>query len=108
MGAKLANGLLTIELQREIPEEKKARAIPVVAGLSRPDALTVAGRAPRETAAPFLCLRRQESTTRRLDLDEEILARQARAPDPGRARQVLAPNAALSAAAMALPSFMWL
>ena len=31
-GAKLANGLLTIELQREIPEEKKPRAIPVVAG----------------------------------------------------------------------------
>ena len=31
MGAKLANGLLTIELKREIPEEKKARAIPVVA-----------------------------------------------------------------------------
>jgi molecular chaperone IbpA len=31
VGAKLANGLLTIELQREIPEEKKARAIPVVA-----------------------------------------------------------------------------
>ena len=30
-GAKLANGLLTIELQREIPEEKKARAIPVMA-----------------------------------------------------------------------------
>src|SRR5882757_10576742 len=30
-GAKLANGLLTIELQREIPEEKKPRAIPVVA-----------------------------------------------------------------------------
>src|SRR3984893_9505818 len=29
-GAKLANGLLTIELQREIPEEKKPRAIPVV------------------------------------------------------------------------------
>ena len=27
MGAKLANGLLTIELQREIPEEKKPRAI---------------------------------------------------------------------------------
>jgi molecular chaperone IbpA len=26
-GAKLANGLLTIELKREIPEEKKARAI---------------------------------------------------------------------------------
>ena len=32
VGAKLANGLLTIELQREIPEEKKPRAIPVVAG----------------------------------------------------------------------------
>ena len=31
-GAKLANGLLTIELQREIPEEKKPRAIPVTAG----------------------------------------------------------------------------
>ncbi len=30
-GAKLANGLLTIELQRE-SEEKKPRAIPVVAG----------------------------------------------------------------------------
>ena len=30
-GAKLANGLLTIELQREIPEEKKPRAIPVEA-----------------------------------------------------------------------------
>lgn len=30
-GAKLANGLLTIELQREIPEEKKPRAIPVQA-----------------------------------------------------------------------------
>lgn len=27
LGAKLANGLLTIELKREIPEEKKARAI---------------------------------------------------------------------------------
>jgi molecular chaperone IbpA len=27
VGAKLANGLLTIELKREIPEEKKARAI---------------------------------------------------------------------------------
>ena len=33
-GAKLANGLLTIELQREIPEEKKPRAIPVTAGPS--------------------------------------------------------------------------
>ena len=31
VGAKLANGLLTIELQREIPEEKKPRAIPVEA-----------------------------------------------------------------------------
>jgi molecular chaperone IbpA len=30
-GAKLANGLLTIELQREIPEEKKARAIKIAA-----------------------------------------------------------------------------
>jgi len=30
-GAKLANGLLTIELQREIPEEKKARAIRIQA-----------------------------------------------------------------------------
>lgn len=27
VGAKLANGLLSIELKREIPEEKKARAI---------------------------------------------------------------------------------
>jgi molecular chaperone IbpA len=31
MGAKLANGLLTIELKREIPEEKKARAIRIQA-----------------------------------------------------------------------------
>ena len=31
VGAKLANGLLTIELQREIPEEKKPRAIRVEA-----------------------------------------------------------------------------
>jgi len=38
-GAKLANGLLTIELQREIPEEKKPRAIPVQAGAG-PAALT--------------------------------------------------------------------
>ena len=30
-GASLSNGLLTIELQREIPEEKKPRAIPVEA-----------------------------------------------------------------------------
>lgn len=32
MGASLANGLLTIELRREIPEEKKARAIRIEAG----------------------------------------------------------------------------
>jgi molecular chaperone IbpA len=32
LGAKLANGLLTIELKREIPEEKKARAIRIEAG----------------------------------------------------------------------------
>ena len=31
VGAKLANGLLTIELQREIPEEKKPRAIRIQA-----------------------------------------------------------------------------
>jgi molecular chaperone IbpA len=31
-GAKLANGLLTIDLQREIPEEKRARAIPIANG----------------------------------------------------------------------------
>src|SRR5438045_3662664 len=31
VGAKLANGLLTIDLQRELPEEKKPRAIPVEA-----------------------------------------------------------------------------
>jgi len=31
VGAKLTNGLLTIELKREIPEEKKARAIPIEA-----------------------------------------------------------------------------
>jgi len=35
-GAKLANGLLTIELQREIPEEKKPRAIPIAAEASKP------------------------------------------------------------------------
>ena len=34
--AKLANGLLTIELQREIPEEKKARAIEIVADAAKP------------------------------------------------------------------------
>ena len=31
-GAKLANGLLTIDLQRELPEEKRPRAIPISAG----------------------------------------------------------------------------
>ena len=35
-GAKLANGLLTIELQREIPEEKKPRAIEIVAEAPKP------------------------------------------------------------------------
>ena len=35
-GAKLANGLLTIELQREIPEEKKPRAIEIKAEASKP------------------------------------------------------------------------
>jgi len=38
-GAKLANGLLTIELQREIPEEKKPRAIEIKAE-GKPAALT--------------------------------------------------------------------
>jgi molecular chaperone IbpA len=32
LGAQLSNGMLTIELKREIPEEKKARAIRVEAG----------------------------------------------------------------------------
>ena len=32
VGASLANGLLTIELKREIPEEKKARAIRIESG----------------------------------------------------------------------------
>jgi molecular chaperone IbpA len=32
VGAGLANGLLTIELRREIPEEKKARAIRIETG----------------------------------------------------------------------------
>jgi len=31
VGASLATGLLTVELKREIPEEKKARAIPITA-----------------------------------------------------------------------------
>ena len=38
-GAKLAHGLLTIELKREIPEEKKARAIRIEAG-AEPRAIT--------------------------------------------------------------------
>lgn len=36
MGASLTNGLLTIELQREIPEEKKPRAIEIKAEGSKP------------------------------------------------------------------------
>jgi molecular chaperone IbpA len=35
VGAGLANGLLTIELRREIPEEKKARAIRIETGVPR-------------------------------------------------------------------------
>ena len=35
-GAKLANGLLTIELVREIPEEKKPRAIAIEAEAAKP------------------------------------------------------------------------
>ncbi len=35
-GAKLANGLLTIELQREIPDEKKARSIEIQADAAKP------------------------------------------------------------------------
>jgi len=31
VGARLSNGMLTIELKRELPEEKKARSIPVEA-----------------------------------------------------------------------------
>jgi molecular chaperone IbpA len=34
LGARLANGMLTIELKREIPEEKKARAIRIEATAS--------------------------------------------------------------------------
>jgi molecular chaperone IbpA len=34
VGAKLANGMLTIELKREVPEEKKARAIRIEATAS--------------------------------------------------------------------------
>ena len=36
VGAKLANGLLTIELERVIPEEKKARAIQIEAQAAKP------------------------------------------------------------------------
>jgi molecular chaperone IbpA len=35
-GAKLANGLLTVELQREIPEEKKPRSISIEAEAAKP------------------------------------------------------------------------
>ncbi len=35
-GAKLANGLLTIELVREIPEEKKPRSIAIEAEAAKP------------------------------------------------------------------------
>src|SRR5437899_11913559 len=35
-GAKLANGLLTIDLQRELPEEKRPRAIEIKAEASKP------------------------------------------------------------------------
>jgi molecular chaperone IbpA len=35
-GAKLANGLLTIELVREIPEEKKPRSISITAESAKP------------------------------------------------------------------------
>jgi molecular chaperone IbpA len=31
-GARLTNGLLTIDLQRELPEEKRPRAIPIASG----------------------------------------------------------------------------
>ena len=34
LGARLADGILTIELKREIPEEKKARAIRIDAAAS--------------------------------------------------------------------------
>ena len=34
MGANLANGLLTIDLQRELPEEKRPHAIPITAEAS--------------------------------------------------------------------------
>ena len=36
VAAKLANGLLTIELQREIPEEKKPRTIAITAEAAKP------------------------------------------------------------------------
>lgn len=35
LGANLSNGMLTIELKREIPEEKKARSIRIEAGGQR-------------------------------------------------------------------------
>jgi len=35
MGARLSNGMLSIELKRELPEEKKARAIRIEAGTAQ-------------------------------------------------------------------------
>jgi molecular chaperone IbpA len=35
VGARLANGMLTIDLVRDLPEEKKARAIPIEGGSVR-------------------------------------------------------------------------
>ena len=52
-GAKLANGLLTIELQREIPEEKKARAIRIEAEPHRARSHSRHG-APPDRGAPLL------------------------------------------------------
>jgi molecular chaperone IbpA len=34
VGARLSNGMLTIDLEREVPEEKRPRAIPVEAASS--------------------------------------------------------------------------
>jgi molecular chaperone IbpA len=36
VGAKLANGLLTVELQREVPEEKKPRVISITSEAGKP------------------------------------------------------------------------
>jgi molecular chaperone IbpA len=35
VGAKLANGMLTIDLVRDLPEEKRARAIPIGTGTAQ-------------------------------------------------------------------------